>query len=370
MQHIKHSLISPVPGTQRSVDSFHFGAKTSGKKVYIQASLHADELPGMLVAWTLKQHLIELEKQGQIQGEVVLVPVANVIGQNQHLMDLHFGRYEMETGQNFNRNFLDTYPKVKERIADLLTDDVAHNQALIRAEMKQVLAEWQVETELQSQQQVLQSLSCDADVMLDLHCDYQAALHLYSTDYSWYGIEPLARLLGSKANLLANETGGQPFDCSTDMVWQRLSQEFGERIPQGCLGATVELRGQLDVTTEYAEHDAQAILSFLALQDIITLPELDLPKELAPSSPLAAVETIKAKQGGIVVLKVQPGDWIEAGAEFAHIIDPISDQVEVVKASQAGYVYSRTNRRMATAGMLLGNVAGETIIRSGYLLAP
>lgn len=370
MQNIKHSLISPVPGTQRFVDSFHFGTKASGKKAYIQASLHADELPGMLVAWTLKKRLLELEQQGQIQGEVVLVPVANVIGQNQHLMDIHLGRYDLENGQNFNRNFLDTYPEVKARIADKLTDDIETNQALIRVEMQQVLSEWQVETELQSQQQVLQSLSCDADVMLDLHCDYEAALHIYSTDYSWQGIEPLARLLGSKANLLANETGGQPFDCSTDMVWQRLSEDFGKCIPQGCLGATVELRGQLDVTEEYAQHDAQAILSFLALQDIITLPELDLPEELAPSSPLAAVETIKAKQGGIVVLKVQPGDWIDAGAEFAHIIDPITDRVEVVKVSQAGYVYSRTNRRMATAGMLLGNVAGETIIRSGYLLAP
>jgi hypothetical protein len=37
--------------------SFHFGHADGGEKVYIQASLHADELPGMLAAWHLKSAL-------------------------------------------------------------------------------------------------------------------------------------------------------------------------------------------------------------------------------------------------------------------------------------------------------------------------
>lgn len=36
-------------------------------QVYIQASLHADELPGMLVAWHLKQRLAELEAAGRLR---------------------------------------------------------------------------------------------------------------------------------------------------------------------------------------------------------------------------------------------------------------------------------------------------------------
>ena len=47
---------SPLPalGTQRTLTSFHFGTAGTGEKAYIQASLHADELPGMLVAHHLR----------------------------------------------------------------------------------------------------------------------------------------------------------------------------------------------------------------------------------------------------------------------------------------------------------------------------
>ena len=69
MKHHKSPLISPVLGTSRHIDSFHFGKPNSGKKIYIQASLHADELPGMLVAWKLKQQLLLLEEQGFIKKE-------------------------------------------------------------------------------------------------------------------------------------------------------------------------------------------------------------------------------------------------------------------------------------------------------------
>ena len=43
-----HRLLSAVPGTARQIHSFHYGPADAPGKVYIQASLHADELPGML----------------------------------------------------------------------------------------------------------------------------------------------------------------------------------------------------------------------------------------------------------------------------------------------------------------------------------
>lgn len=95
MHHHTHNLLSPVPGTARQVHSFHYGPQNGSGKVYIQASLHADELPGMLVAWYLKQRLAELESAGRLLGEVVVVPVANPIGLEQVLMDTPLGRYEI-----------------------------------------------------------------------------------------------------------------------------------------------------------------------------------------------------------------------------------------------------------------------------------
>ncbi|HKT62217.1 MAG TPA: succinylglutamate desuccinylase, partial [Burkholderia sp.] len=43
MQTQTHPLISPAVGTERQITSFHYGPR-GGKKVYIQSSLHADEL--------------------------------------------------------------------------------------------------------------------------------------------------------------------------------------------------------------------------------------------------------------------------------------------------------------------------------------
>src|ERR1700754_5317886 len=97
MQTQIHPLISPSLGTARNVTSFHYGPG-GGQKIYIQSSLHADELPGMLVAWRLRRHLAELEAAGKLRGEVVIVPVPNPIGLNQMLHGQLLGRFEMMSG--------------------------------------------------------------------------------------------------------------------------------------------------------------------------------------------------------------------------------------------------------------------------------
>ena len=85
MQRIDHPLLSNSLGSQKTVTSFHFGEPGTGLKIYIEASLHAEELPGMLVAHHLRADLEAFESAGQIRGEVVLVPVANPIGLAQRL---------------------------------------------------------------------------------------------------------------------------------------------------------------------------------------------------------------------------------------------------------------------------------------------
>jgi hypothetical protein len=52
-----------------ALTSFHFGTPGSGKKVYIQGSLHADEVPGMLVAQFLRTELAALEAAGKITAK-------------------------------------------------------------------------------------------------------------------------------------------------------------------------------------------------------------------------------------------------------------------------------------------------------------
>ena len=209
MQTQTHPLIAPTLGTARNLTSFHYGPG-GGQKIYIQSSLHADELPGMLVSWALRRKLAALEAAGKLRGEVVIVPVANPIGLNQHFLGHLTGRFEANTAQNFNRNFHDLSALVQPVIEARLTDDVDANRTAIRTAMREALDAQQPATELESQRLALQKLSYDADVVLDLHCDWEAAMHLYTNPDLWPEVEPLALLSGRQGLAAGAQFGGQP----------------------------------------------------------------------------------------------------------------------------------------------------------------
>ena len=372
MRHQIHDLLAPLPGTARQIHSFHFGPTQANGKIYIQSSLHADELPGMLVAWHLKQRLAELETAGRLRSEIVLVPVANPIGLEQVLMDVPLGRYELESGQNFNRWFVDLSEEVGNEIEGQLNDDPQHNLALIRRSLRQALARHTASTQLQSQRLTLQRLACDADMVLDLHCDFEAVTHLYTTPEAWPQVEPLARYIGSQASLLATDSGGQSFDECFTLVWWQLQERFGEHfnIPQGSFSVTVELRGQGDVNHALASHDCQALVDYLIGFGAIEGQPTPAPELPYPATPLAAVEPVATPIGGLLVYHALPGDYLQAGQLIAEIIDPISDQITPVHCANAGLLYARSIRRMATAGMVIAHVAGLEAYRTGYLLSP
>lgn len=372
MEHHKHPLISPVPGTERHIDSFHFGPTDAERHVYVQGALHADELPGMLVAWTLKQRLAELERQGRLACRVTVVPVANPIGLDQQLMDTPLGRYDFESLTNFNRRYASVADVVAEELEQALSSDVAHNRNVIRDRFAAALDAMTATTTLESLRLTLQRLACRADFVLDLHCDFDAVEHLYTTPAAWPVFEPLARYFGAKASMLAIDSGGQSFDECFTLVWETLRQQFGERFPvdYGCQSITLELRGQQDVDHDLAGRDAQAILDWMTHLGLIAGEAPALPELAYPPTELAAMDFLYAPIGGLLVFHLEPGVEVEAGQLIAEIIDPLTDRVEPVRAAQAGMFYARSQRRMATAGMIVADVAGHQSHRSGYLLAP
>jgi len=139
MERIDHPLPWNHLGSERHISVFRFGS--GERKAYIQASLHADELPGMRTAWELKKHLGELEAQGALNGVIELVPVANPLGLGQLLQGNHQGRFEAGSGKNFNRDFVELSEPVGQRLQGRLGDDPHANVRLIRQAMAEVLAE-------------------------------------------------------------------------------------------------------------------------------------------------------------------------------------------------------------------------------------
>ncbi|MEJ6005174.1 succinylglutamate desuccinylase/aspartoacylase family protein [Paucibacter sp. AS339] len=370
MQLQRHSLISPAPGTQRELISLHYG-KPGGKKAYIQASLHADELPGMLVAHHLRQKLDALEAAGRIDGEIILVPVANPIGLSQYALHMHLGRFEAGSGENFNRHYPDQIEAAALAAESELGPDANHNVQVLRRELLKAIKAAPVDTELQSLRRLLMQMSCDADIVLDLHCDAQAVLHLYTETPCWPECEALSNYLGSRVTLLAQDSGDNPFDEACSQVWWKWDKRFAGRFPirQACLSVTVELRGMADVEHGLAEADAQNIIDFLSYRGLINGPVPPMPAAVGDARPLAGSIPIKCETAGVLTFLRQAGETVAAGDVLAHLICPFTGSVTELKSPIDGLFFARDFVRFAAAGMKIAKVAGLQATRTGKLLS-
>jgi predicted deacylase len=374
MQRHDHPLRSPSLGLQTTVSSLHFGTSGSGPKVYIQASLHAEELPGMLTAYHLRPLLEAADAQGQIRGEVVLVPMANPVGAAQRLQHKPMGRFEFNTGENFNRHYPDFSSRISAEVLPTLGSDAQANVALVRQAMRRYLDQWQTDTELASLRRQLLLLSFDADYVLDLHCDCEAVLHFYCEEACWPQLAPLAHYLLSRAILLAKNSGSSPFDESLSGVWWRLAEALAASgsaapLPQACLSTTIELRGEAQVEHGLAAQDAQAIANYLRHIGVLRdAPAMALPSALCDATPLAGSETLYAPVPGLVVFAAEPGQQLRAGDLVAEVIDPVAHSAQRVCAGVDGLLYARIRDRYVTTGCELAKIAGAVAFRSGELL--
>jgi hypothetical protein len=364
-------LPAAVPGTRQTLAVHRFGRRGARPLVYLQGALHADEIPGMAAARLLVDRLEALDRSGRVRGEVVVVPVANPIGLGQRLHGHAHGRFDLATGVNFNRGFANLTSDMAEALADRLGPDQDANRALIREAMQAAIAGIPAADATEHLKRTLLSLAAPADVVLDLHCDSEAVVHLYTLTPAAARIAPLGQLLGAQAILLATESGDDPFDEALSRPWLELGERFPDAaIPLGCLAVTVELRGQRDVDAETAGADADALVDYLVHEGVVEGARRALPPALCEPTLLAASEPLTAPSSGIVMFHAAPGDRLEAGALVAEVVDPISGERAALRCQSAGLLYARSAARFAAAGQRLGKVAGTTISRRGKLLSP
>jgi predicted deacylase len=375
MQIVRHALLQATPGLSHELISLHYGSPGRGLKASIQASLHADEVPGMLVAQHLRELLDELEAAGRIEGEIVLVPAANPLGMSQWQLRGMQGRFEFYSGENFNRHYADLAEPVARQVEGLLGPDPRANVVLVRAALREAVAALPAPTVLASLRRTLLGLAIDADIVLDLHCDGEALLHFYTAEALWPEAQLLGRCLGAELALLADASGDEPFDEACSMVWARLRARLasgpsaGWPLPLACLAATVELRGEADVRHELARRDALAIVHYLAERGLISGSVAQLPEAPCEGLPLAGSMPLLAPQGGVLVFLREVGERLRAGEPVAELIDPISGQRSIVTTPIDGLFFARENRRMAVPGMRLGKVVGREARRAGKLLS-
>lgn len=357
------ALPSPTPGTSRHLVVHRFGPPNRGKKVYLQAGLHADEWPGMLVLQHLMMLLEQAEHHQRLRGEVVCIPFANPIGLSQHVAGYLAGRFDLAGTGNFNRNFGDLVTPVSQLVAGKLGPDSAQNTAIIRAALQEAVAGLPAHTEAEQLKRTLLSLSIDADLVLDLHCDDDALAHLYATKVQQDWSRELAQTLGIEYVMVEDLEGVIAFDGSHLQVWHELARRYPELpIPMACHAATVEYRGQYDVRDDWATEDARRLYNYLIRFGVIEDSIPELPQSEVKLSPLEAIDLIKAPYAGLVTYRVPLGTHLQRGQPFGDLVllnQPHPNQRLALVSQTDGYLFTRTHRRLVRPGDLIAKLFGD-----------
>jgi predicted deacylase len=315
-----------TPGTEWRLPVLRFtGGDPKAPKTYIQAALHAGELPGTVLLHFLCERLRQAESQGGIAGDITIVPQANPIGAAQsHFGDLQ-GRFDLGSRTNFNRDF----PLIS--VAD-------------RAALIEDLDDYPATDRLKRQ---LLHMALGADLVLDLHCDDESLQYAYIDEAFWPEAADLAASLDMEAVLLSDGESSA-FEEAVGFAWKyEVPGERQSRLP-GKLSVTVELRGKRDVDPVLAKKDADGLWNFLATRGIVSDGKPAATPFSGPAVPLDNIEIIRTPEGGAVLFHRDIGEKIAEGDLLATIVTRPGQpggSIELT-APQDGLILTRTSDRL------------------------
>jgi uncharacterized protein len=363
-------LAGASPGTERRLIRHHWGRVGAAPKVYLQGGLHADEMPGPLALYHLMGLLDQAEAEGHLLGHVVVVPMANPIGLSEWLLHKPMGRRDLEGAHNFNRGYPDLAALVGDGLEGRLGADAAENTKTIRAAFAAALAGLPSLTEVDELRLRLMQGSCDADHVLDLHCDHFAVMHLYASSARPEVAELLGRSVGARLLLTEDLSGGNAFDEAHTAPWRALRARFGDRfpIPDPCFSTTLEYRGQQDVSDTLAQADAKGLMVFLSAVGAVK-GDATPHHPAAEVAPLAGAVELFAPFGGIVSWVTAVGDRVTKGQVIGHVTDPVARRREPITAPTSGMLFRQELWPVCLKGQGLCHVAGHDITRQGDLLS-
>lgn len=321
------------------------GSDRAAPRAYLQAALHAGELPGTVAIDALMPILAKAEAEGRIRGSITLVPWANPIGRAQYQFCDHQGRFHTGTRTNFNRDF----PLVDRPDPALLPDT---RLATVDNKLKARLLQ----------------LSLGHDIVLDLHCDDEGMPYLYVPAELWPAMADCAAAMDVAAVLLWQGASGAAFEEASIHPHLKAGTP-----PERVVVSTVEYRGIADVDRATAESDAQGLYRLLVARGVIADPTIPAPGPFkGVVVPLENIDMMPAPKAGAILYDVKPGDRVKKGYRLATIVHRPGEpdgHAEVI-APQDGYILTRRSHRITRAGddllKLLGNTRSADA-RSGAL---
>jgi uncharacterized protein len=373
---VRKTLLGDTPGRSTELNYFRIGSEHADRKVYLQAALHADEQPGILILHHLLQLLREADAAGELKAQFVLFPMVNPLGMGDIEFGQHQGRYNRATGVNHNRDWPSLYDAVGEGLVAKLGNDAGENVVRVRAALRSWAESLPTGTVLQQWRQCLIAEACDADYVFDLHCDDDSLVHIFTLPQLADTMQQLANWCGAAATLFAEDSGGGSFDEVWPAIWLRLAAACRDKpVPLAVVSCTLEYRSRFDTFDAQNHQDALNLYGYFQEQGLISGALRGHKSEARAGTDLRATEYLRAPQSGLLAFHVEPGDWVEKGDRIAELIQldgagAFVDRTPLL-AGTSGQVISRKTIKYVWAGANVCKIVGSEILeaRSGNLLS-
>lgn len=369
-------LTGDSPGRTTELTYFRIGPGDSGRKAYLQAALHADEQPGILVLHHLLALLKEADASGLLNAEFVLMPMVNPLGMGDIEFGSHQGRYNRSTGVNHNRRWPDLLSELGHDFSDELGDNAAANVAIVRQRLRDWAEVLPTVTAEQQWKKVIIREACDADYVFDLHCDDDSLMHIFSVPQQHDVMHRLANRIGSAATMLAADSGGGSFDEVWPAIWIKLAELFPDAaLPMPIASATLEYRGQIDTFDDMNQADAENLFAFFQAEGLIQGNAPGYENNMPAPTDLRATEYLRVDRPGLLIYQVELGDQVTKGDVVAELLALDGDGAFVnrtpITAGTDGLVLSRATTKYVWSGAQVAKIVGTEILQSreGNLLS-
>ncbi|MBD2339293.1 succinylglutamate desuccinylase/aspartoacylase family protein [Calothrix sp. FACHB-156] len=354
-------------GDRLFLQLYKFIGSQAGKKVYIQSNLHGAEISGNAVIHQLIEFLLSIERDNLI-GEIWFLPVCNPMGTNERAQHFSPGRYCTYEAKDWNRIFWD-YEKHNSELLAFAQFHINNNLENIRqAYLTNIKKDFAKNLDtINSPQSVpyteifryqLQSLSLDADYLIDLHSSTNQGL-----DYIYYfrDREESAKYFLLDFGILLDKYDGDAFDEAFIKPWLALEdcfRQLGREIKFDIEAWTLELGAGMQINPDSVAKGVAGVKNYLVQKKVLqNLPYTKSPEMYFAKS--SNRQKYYAIAGGMIQSRVALGTKVKAGEKLYQILSFNKESqlptVIDVCAAEDGLVYDvSTNQAVNQGEFVLG----------------
>jgi predicted deacylase len=373
-------IISTIPLRQMASDDvlslqvYKFIGANPGKKVYIQSNLHGAEIVGNAVIHQLIEFLWMLDNTDLI-GEIWLLPVCNPMGTNQRSHHFSSGRYCAYEAKDWNRIFWD-YEKDISESSNGENKLLAFAQSQLDLDLEQIRKTFldaikqqfvKLSDDINSDRGVpytekfsykLQSLSLDADYLIDIHSSTNQGL-----DYLYYfrNREESAKFFLLDFGILLDEYDGDAFDEAFIKPWLALEKcflELGRTIKFDVEAWTLELGRGMEMIPDSVTKGVRGIKNYLKQKGVLSayFKLDDIPQRNHQMNFKTKSKATKyyATVGGMINSRIALGTEVKAGEQLYQILSfnkqgKLPTTVDIF-AERDGFVYDVSANQAVNEG--------------------